>query len=88
MAGNKLATRILFGQITLIPTQKIKIEPTYDKLSIASGVINGAAKCANPVMIPCVIPTGKKENKAPLPIEEAMTITMIPSRILFTTMVL
>ena len=44
IAGSKLATRILLGHNTLMPTQKIKIEPTQDKLSIASGVISGAAK--------------------------------------------
>ena len=28
IAGSKLATRILLGHNTLMPTQKIKIEPT------------------------------------------------------------
>ena len=67
IAGKRLAIRILPGQIKSIPTQNIKIEPTYDKLSIAVCVINGAAICAIAVIIHCVIPTGIKENKAPSP---------------------
>ena len=51
-AGKILATRILQSNTILIPTQKIKIDPTQDKLSNATGDTTEFNIIASTVILP------------------------------------
>ena len=49
-AGNILATLNIFPQIRFVPTQKMRTEPTIERLANASIVIIGEMNCANKVI--------------------------------------
>ena len=78
--GRKLATRIFFwSKSRLMPTQKIRIDPTNDRLFKAVLVMIGAINEDKRVMLPCKSPTETNENKQPLPRLAVMTIMIIKS---------
>ena len=51
-AGRRLATLIRLPQMRLIPTQRMRLEPTSERFERARGVMIGAIKWANSVIKP------------------------------------
>ena len=51
-AGRRLVTLIRLPQMRLIPTQRMRLEPTRDRFERACGVMIGAIKWANSVIKP------------------------------------
>ena len=78
-AGRRFATRIFLPQNRLTPTQKIRTDPTKERLSIAWSVIYGLIRTASRVTVPWNSPTGIAEKMQPFPREADMTIMMIKS---------
>ena len=85
--GSRLATLMVLGQTRLMPTQKIRILPTRERLFSTASVINPDSTAARAVMMPCRMATGRNEKTQPFPMEEAMISTMIKSRIALATRV-
>ena len=78
---------MVLGHTRLMPTQKIRIFPTSERLFSTASVIKPDSTTARAVMAPYSTATGINENTQPLPMEDAMMSTMIKSRIAFATSV-
>ena len=65
--GSMLATRNLLPKARLIPTQKMRMEPRKDRLSMMSWLKTGASSPAHRVTAPWSTPTGRAEKMAPRP---------------------
>ena len=87
-AGRRFATLMVFSQTRLIPTQKIKIFPTSDRLFNTGSVIIPASTTARAVTDPYRAATGIKEKMHPFPMDDAIINTIIKSRIPLATNVL
>ena len=84
MAGSILATLILvFSKTKLIPTQKISIFPTKERLVSAASVMMGSMLLAKSVTLPCRSATGMAEKMHPFPMEAVITQMIIKSKIAF-----
>ena len=81
MAGRRFPTFTFFPKATFRPTQKIRTEPTQERLSIRDSSKNEAMREAKRVIPPWYIPKGTAEKVTPIPKVEAKTITMTKSRI-------
>lgn len=78
---------MVFGQIRLTPTQKIRIFPTMDRLFSTGSVIYPDSTTARAVISPYQTATGIKEKIQPFPMEEAIINTMTKSSMAFATSV-
>ena len=78
-AGSILATLNLVPKARFTPTQKMRMLPRKERLSITSWRNTGASRPAQAVMAPWRTPTGRAAKSTPLPYTEAITITTIPS---------
>ena len=74
-AGSMLATRKVLGQIRLMPMQKMRIEPTVERLASAAAVMSGCKKLASRVRAPWSASTGIAAKMQPLPIDVVMVHT-------------
>lgn len=79
MAGSIFATFSLSFQISVTPTQKIRAEPTRDRLLRATSVRYGAINPDTSVVHPCKISTGIAEKIQPFPIDAVIIIIVIKS---------
>ena len=79
--GSRSPTGILLPKVRLIPTPKIKTEPTSERLDIAPAVITWVKSLASSVTEPCSRITGNAEKMQPMPIEAAMTRMITKSKI-------
>ena len=83
-----MATLILvFSNTRLIPTQKISILPTKERLLRAVSVMIGSILLAKRVTEPWRRATGMAEKIHPFPIEAVITQIIIKSKIAFVNKV-
>ena len=77
--GSMFAGLKVWGQMRLVPTQKMSTEPTRLRLASAASVMTGEIRVASAVTQPWKAPTESAENTQPFPIEAAMAQTMMAS---------